>query len=181
VDALDWLKTLLDAERLAVVGCVALRPRTAAEVASATGVRERSVLAALAPLVAAGLVARDGDAFLLRREALRELAGDLPQPAPPAREVLYGMTDAEQQVLGRFFRGRTLVEIPSARSKRLVVLERLALEFEPGRRYAEAEVNELLRVWHEDYASLRRHLVDEGFLDRGGGEYWRAGGRVDLG
>ncbi|CAN5920546.1 hypothetical protein BH23ACT10_BH23ACT10_05690 [soil metagenome] len=45
-------------------------------------------------------------------------------------------------------------------------------------RYGEPEVNELLRRFHDDHATLRRALVDEGFLDRSGGEYWRAGGRV---
>ncbi|MBD0322694.1 MAG: DUF2087 domain-containing protein [Aldersonia sp.] len=28
--------------------------------------------------------------------------------------------------------------------------------------------------------TLRRFLVDDGFLDRAEGEYWRAGGRVDV-
>ena len=59
-----------------------------------------------------------------------------------------------------------------------MVLERLALEFEAGRRYSETEVNEILGTFHEDYASLRRYLVDEGLLDRAEGQYWRAGGRA---
>jgi hypothetical protein len=59
-----------------------------------------------------------------------------------------------------------------------VVLERLALDFEPGVHYPEPEVNAMLSAYHEDYAALRRHLVDEGFLDRAAGEYWRMGGRV---
>ncbi|MBS3942013.1 MAG: DUF2087 domain-containing protein [Actinobacteria bacterium] len=88
------------------------------------------------------------------------------------------MTEQEAEVLGRFFTGERLTEIPSSRSKRLVVLERLALEFEPGRRYAEPEVNDLLGRFNDDYASLRRYLVDEGLLDREAGVYWRSGGRV---
>jgi hypothetical protein len=28
----------------------------------------------------------------------------------------------------------------------------------------------------DDHAALRRHLVDEGFLGREGGVYWRTGG-----
>jgi hypothetical protein len=60
------------------------------------------------------------------------------------------------------------------------VLERLALDFEPGVRYPERDVNEVLRRYHEDYAALRRYLVDEGFLSRERGSYWRSGGRVDL-
>jgi hypothetical protein len=178
MDALDFLKTVLDADRLAVIGRVAAAPASVKVIAAETGQRERDVLATLAPLVQAGIVERDGDDYVLRREALRELAVDLPQPPPPDRAVFYGMTADEQAVLARFFRGDRLTEIPSARGKRLVVLERIALDFEPGRRYDETDVNALLARYHDDYAALRRYLVDEGFLDRAAGEYWRSGGRV---
>lgn len=42
-------------------------------------------------------------------------------------------------------------------------------------------MNEILAGFHDDTATLRRHLVDEEFLDRDAGEYWRRGGRGDLG
>jgi hypothetical protein len=178
MDALGYAKALLDPHRLAVAGLVALAPRTPAELATLTGLSQRDVLAALAPLVQGGVVERDGDAFRLVPEALRAVARTNPQPAPPDTSVLHGMTSDEQAVLGRFFRGHRLVEVPAQRTKRLVVLERLALEFEPGVRYPEPEVNAILSRFHSDYATLRRHLVDEGFLDREAGAYWRAGGRV---
>jgi hypothetical protein len=73
-----------------------------------------------------------------------------------------------------------LTAIPASRSKRLVLLDRLAGLFEPGRVYPEAAVNQALAAWHPDYASLRRHLVDEGFLERHAGRYWRAGGTVEV-
>lgn len=91
------------------------------------------------------------------------------------------MFDEEERVLRQYFRAGRLTEIPAKRSKRLIVLERLALEFEVGLRYAEREVNETLKRFAEDYVSLRRYLIDEGMLSREGGEYWRSGGRVELG
>lgn len=178
MDPLRLLRLLLDPDRLGVVGLLALRPHTTAELARATGLREKAVLRAVAPLLQAGLVGRDDDALVLDREAWRAVAQDLPQAPPPHPRIAFGMTGDEAEILGRFFVGERLAEVPSQRSKRLVVLERLALEFEAGRRYAEAEVNEILAAFHDDYATLRRHLVDEGLLDRAGGEYWRAGGRV---
>jgi hypothetical protein len=54
-----------------------------------------------------------------------------------------------------------------------------AIELEPGRRYDEQEVNGIVARLFTDHAALRRALVDEGFLARDHGEYWRAGGTVD--
>jgi hypothetical protein len=42
-----------------------------------------------------------------------------------------------------------------------------------GKRYPEAEVNALLQNHHPDCATLRRYLVDDGYLQRNRGIYWR--------
>ena len=87
---------------------------------------------------------------------------------------------AEQQVLDRFFEGGRLVLMPTRRAKRLVVLDHVAQVFELGRTYPEHQVNALLAPIHPDVAALRRYLVDEQFLTREGGVYWRSGGTVDV-
>jgi hypothetical protein len=178
VDPLDLLRLLLEPSRLAVAGTLARGPRDAPTLAEEVDRSVPDVLRTLAPLVQAGLVTRSGDAYELDAAAWRAIAHDLPKATPPSPRVAFGMTAEEAQVLGRFFRGDRLVEVPAQRSKRLVVLERLALEFEPGVRYDEREVNDRLRRFHDDHASLRRYLVDEGLLSRAGGEYWRSGGRI---
>ena len=83
-------------------------------------------------------------------------------------------------VVARFVVDGRLVTMPTKRSKRMLVLDHIAQEFELGRTYPEAEVNEVLRRYHDDYAALRRYLVDEAFLTRDGGVYWRSGGTVTL-
>ena len=84
-------------------------------------------------------------------------------------------------VLRPFVRDGRLIAMPAKRAKRRRLLDLLAQDFEPGVHYPEAEVNRRLGRWHPDVATLRRYLVDEGFLDRqgGGGDYWRAGGTFD--
>lgn len=85
------------------------------------------------------------------------------------------------EVLERFFTpaGR-LHTIPSKHAKLMLVLDRIAQSFEPGIRYPEAEVNAILLGFHDDFAALRRYLVENGFLTREGGIYWRTGGTVDV-
>ncbi|MFP4311326.1 MAG: DUF2087 domain-containing protein [Nitriliruptoraceae bacterium] len=178
MDPLALLRLLLDPDRLRVLGDVVGHARTSAELAARHDLAGPEVLRVLAPLVQAGLVEERDGRYTLELGAWTELARTLPRDAPASPRVAFGMTAEEAAVLARFFRGDRLVELPAARSKRLVVLERLALEFEPGIRYPEAAVNERLRRFHDDHATLRRALVDEGLLDRAAGEYWRAGGRI---
>jgi len=83
-------------------------------------------------------------------------------------------------VLRSFMRDGRIVTMPAKRSRRLVLLDHVAQQFEVGVRYKEGEVNLKLRTLHDDYAALRRYLVDEGFLSREHGEYWRSGGTVDV-
>jgi hypothetical protein len=178
MDPIDLLRFLLDPTRLAVVGALASASDHTEGLAERSGCSHDEVLRTLGVLVQAGLVTRDGKHYHLDVDAWREVARDLPQAAAASPRVGFGMTDEESQVLARFFRGDRLEEVPAQRSKRRIVLERLALELEPGVRYSEAEINELLRRFHDDHATLRRLLVDEGLVDRAAGEYWRAGGRV---
>lgn len=173
---------LLDPDRLMVAGALVGSERTTAELQARTGLKEREVLRAVGALRQAGLVEAVDGGYTLPISKLQELASESSVTAPPMDPYIgFGMTDEERHVLSRFFQGRTLLEVPAARAKRLVVLERLALEFDLGQRYSEARVNEVLRGFHVDYVALRRYLVDEGLLDREAGEYWRSGGRFDSG
>ena len=87
----------------------------------------------------------------------------------------------DERVLANFLTedGR-LRTIPSKHSKLLVVLDHLAQEFEPGRTYPESEVNETLKRFHPDFAALRRHLVENGFMTREDNRYWRSGGTFEV-
>jgi hypothetical protein len=87
---------------------------------------------------------------------------------------------SEEAVLRIFMRDGRITALPAKRSRRLVLLDHVAQLFDVGVRYSESEVNRTLRDVHEDYAALRRYLVDEDFLSRDHGVYWRTGGSVDV-
>ena len=57
--------------------------------------------------------------------------------------------------------------------KRLAVINWFARKFEPGRRYPELEVNAIIAEFINDFASVRRYLVDYRIMDRQAGVYWR--------
>jgi hypothetical protein len=81
-------------------------------------------------------------------------------------------------VLRSFVRDGRLLSMPASQGKRMVVLDHIAQSFEPGLHYTEKQVNAILVSWYEDTATVRRYLVDAGYLSREAGEYWRSGGSV---
>jgi hypothetical protein len=162
-------KALADPARLRILGLLAERPLAGHELADRLDLTPPTISHHMRRLVAARLVDVVPDAqsriYSLRTDAIREISTSvLNQRAAPESEE-------ENAVLRAFFDGPRLRQIPASRKKRVVVLRRLLERFAPGRDYTEAEVNEMLREAHDDVATLRRELVDYGFMARDRGIY----------
>jgi hypothetical protein len=179
----ELLGLLAEPDRLKALATVALGANYLPDVAEYAGLDPKSAAKAISRLVAGGLVeGGGGEGYRVRYETLREAARPPAGESEPAEE-------SGNEVLRRFISKGRLLAMPAAHGKRRVVLDHLAGLFEPGRRYPEPEVNELLGRYHPDYAMLRRYLVDDGFLDRADEPapsgsrsvkvYWRTGGTVD--
>jgi hypothetical protein len=177
----EILRALADPERLAVAGALARGSASANELAEQLDLPIQRVRRHLNRLTGTGVAVAESDrrTFRLQAEALRDAAREI-GPSRDAGLALGAVYEEEEAVMRHYFRGGRLREIPAKLSKRLVILTRLALEFEPGVRYSEREVNATLKRFHHDYAALRRYLVDEEFLTRERGQYWRSGGPVEL-
>ena len=178
-DLLVALKALSDASRLRIVGLLADGRRMAVEqLAAALELTPATVVHHLRKLREAGLVeSRARPPYMdysLRLGRLSEIGGTLHRIAREQSGEAVGDAvapewagPAEARVLRAFFDGERLTSIPVQHTKRLVVLRQLAESvFERKRKYPEKEVNQLLAVRHPDAASLRRYLVDEGFMAR---------------
>lgn len=70
--------------------------------------------------------------------------------------------------------GGPLKVLPRREKKRFMIIESAAQRFESGRDYTAREVNDILQTICEDYATLRRHLIGYGYLQRDpdGRRYW---------
>lgn len=177
IPAGELVGLLADGDRLRAAAALVLGATTVAEVTAATDLDVRRAATALTRLVDGGLVEQDAHGYRMLEEELRLSAREAAAPRAAAPE--HGDAPPEvARVLRAFVKDGRLVSIPAARGKRLLILDRLAQELEPGKRYSEKAVNLILGTWHADTAALRRHLVDEGFLDRAAGRYWRIGGSV---
>jgi len=174
-------RALADPARLRILGALAERPRSGRELSDALGLTPPTISHHMAKLTAAGLVRTDAEGtrhtYSLDQQVLRDAAR--PPSAAPGTPVTAASTESERErakILRDFFDGERLISIPAQRKKRVVVLQHLVERFDPGRDYPEREVNKLLRRAHDDVATLRRELVDYGFMRRAQGVYAVANG-----
>ena len=171
LDELSLLfKALADPARLRVLGLLAEGPLAGHELAERLSLTPPTISHHMRRLAAANLIDVTPDAqsriYSLRIDAIRALA----QTADDG-SADQGASQDDDAVMRAFFDGPRLRQIPASRKKRVTVLRRLLERFELDRGYSEKEVNELLREAHDDVATLRRELVDYGFMVRDRGIY----------
>ncbi|QSX04829.1 metalloregulator ArsR/SmtB family transcription factor [Sedimentibacter sp. zth1] len=78
-----------------------------------------------------------------------------------------------KKVIENFFEYGKLKVIPVQRKKKLIVLEKIALAFEIGKKYAEREVNIIIADYNDDFCTIRREMIAEKIFKREDGIYER--------
>jgi DNA-binding transcriptional ArsR family regulator len=177
---LAFFKAMANESRLRIVGLLAERERSVQELAALLELKEPTVSHHLAALKALGLVSARAEGVVrwhaLRLETLTTLNRSLLDSqggVTLAQAPGQGEDAWETKVLASYLDAAgELAAIPASRRKRLIVLKWLARQFQSGRRYREAEVNEIIQRRHWDSATLRRELVGYGMMAREAGVYW---------
>jgi DNA-binding HxlR family transcriptional regulator len=173
---IQFLKALADESRLRILGILTTQEASVEELAAYLGLKPPTVSHHLNRLRELGLVEMRADGnihfYRFQPETLYRL-NRLLRPEKLAQLADVEGDAWEKKVLRDFLNGEELKEIPASRKKRIVILKWLAAKFEPGVRYLESEVNEILGRHHPDYATLRRELVGNGLMRRENGVYWR--------
>ncbi len=177
-DQSDILRVFADPKKVKLLGQLCDEALPLHTLARATGLSEAETMGLVRPLKGAGLLEEtfgdDGFRWRYRPQAIFDILRA--QKAEAAGMGLPDDVDAfDAKFLGDFLVGGRLKQIPVQQKKKDVILRYLAQQFEPGRAYAEQEVNFLLLNYHEDYATLRRALVDGHMMKRENGIYQRAG------
>lgn len=87
----------------------------------------------------------------------------------------YAITEKERaEVLGTYFNENRLKNFPVKEKKKIIVLQHILRSFELDFIYTEREVNEKLKEVNEDFVTLRRYMIEYGFMERTRDckEYW---------
>jgi predicted transcriptional regulator len=176
-----FFKALAEPNRLRIIGLLAQKPQSVEQLASTLHVGESTVSHHLSKLGEAGLVSARAEGYysiyalhtaalagmakkILHEETLPGLAAGMDRDAYD-RKVLATFSDANGRIKA----------FPVQEKKFLVILRHILEEFETGVKYPEKRVNQILARYSADTATLRRSLVEHGFMARegGGGSYWR--------
>jgi predicted transcriptional regulator len=180
-ELVQFFKALSEPNRLRIIGLLAQKPQSVEQLASTLRVGESTVSHHLSKLAQAGLVSARAEGYysiyalhtgalagmarkILHEETLPKLALGIDVDAYD-RKVLAAFSDANGRIKA----------FPVQEKKFLVILRHILEEFETGVKYPEKRVNQILAKYSADTATLRRSLVEHGFMARegGGGAYWR--------
>lgn len=184
-----FFKCLSDENRLRIIGYISHQEHGVGELAENLGLSEPTVSHHLSKLREVGLVnlRANGNRRLYqfndaafndymqvasKIDRLQDNAKTLGADSLWIDEL--ELDDFDRKVLKDYTIGKRLKQIPTKQKKLMPILRWLATMFEPEVNYTEPEVNTIITQVHEDYASLRRDLIEFGFLrrERGGGKYW---------
>jgi biotin operon repressor len=180
-ELVTFFKALADSNRLKILGLLAQQPYSGEELAALLDLKASTVSHHLSKLVDTGIVTARAEGYYtvyeLDRKALETTTRGIfsnEQMAAAAADIDADAYDRKVWADYLLPDGRLKI-IPGQRKKLEAVLRNIVKSFEPGVRYSEKQVNEILSRFHEDTASLRRELVGYGMLLRegGGGDYWK--------
>ena len=175
---LNFFKVLANENRLKLVGMLSQREYSVEELAAQLQLKEPTVSHHLGKLKELDLVSMrpEGNThfYSLNSEALSQLNKSVfttEQMATWAKDVTPEAW--EEKILKNYLEGDRITKIPASRKKRLVILQWLINKFEMNIDYTERQINEIIKRYHFDYATLRREFIGYQMMEREKGIYKR--------
>ncbi len=173
-----FYKTIGDPTRLRIIKMLSEGPLHGQAIAGKLGLTPATITHHLKKLrdVNAVYERRDGNTiyFYLNESVIKHYAKALLN-LTEQDEVEKDMKDVmaeRQKVIEHFFTndGR-LKNIPAQRKKKLIVLEHMLKGLQKGKKYEEKELNEYIKKFHDDYATIRREFIINNYMYRENGIY----------
>ncbi|MFC7442526.1 metalloregulator ArsR/SmtB family transcription factor [Laceyella putida] len=170
-------KALADPTRIRIISLLAKGPLHGQALAGKLGLTPPTITHHVSKLREVGLVFERRDKntlyFHLDVKTLQRKASAITEMArEPEREGREPMEKDRLEVIRNFFTADgKLKHLPAKHKKKLIVLQHLIKDLKMGVKYPEQELNEYIKKFHEDYATIRRELVVHHFMYRENGLY----------
>lgn len=183
-ESVKLLKALADPSRIKIIHSLFENAQYVEEIAERHDLAASTVSFHLKKLEQADLVYKVKEQYYLIyhvKKALFDLTlrdiisiNDSPKLAQEKR-----IQDYQEKVINSFFKQGKLIKIPSQHKKRWVVYQKIVENFIVGKKYQEAEVNQIIAEVYDDFCTIRRELIGENILQRQNGIYWLVKNKFD--
>ena len=172
-ERLEILKLLADETRLNILNALIKEDSYVEKIACDLSLTPATICYHLKKMENSGIVKCSRSQFYIIYSLNREI---LNKPLIELVKKDDTISDTEEkykkEVISHFFRYGKLIQLPTQRKKREIVLAEIAKAFEPNRQYYENEVNEMIHRFHEDHCTIRREMIAFGIIQREHEIYW---------
>jgi hypothetical protein len=162
----DFHKALGDLNRVRIIALLQQGQLSGQEIAGKLGLKPPTITHHISKLREVGLIKERRDKntiyFSINLKILEMSAKSIITVGTGGNSNMeMSVTEEERTaIINNFFTKDGKLKIyPAQRKKKLVVLAHMIKGLEFGRVYQEKEINEYLKQYHEDYATLRRELI----------------------
>ncbi|RPF53393.1 metalloregulator ArsR/SmtB family transcription factor [Aquisalibacillus elongatus] len=173
----NFHKTVGDKTRLRIIGLLKEGPLHGQAIAGKLGLTPPTISHHITKLKEIDVIVQRRDKntiyYHLNERKLSLLASAITKLGDEEMNTEFQVSDEEKlKVLSNFFDDNgQLKSIPAQLKKRLIVLEHIIKGLEPGKSYPEPKINEHIKKYHEDFATIRREFIMHHFMTRDKGYY----------
>ena len=174
-EKLQLLKLLADETRLEILNILLREDSYVEKLACELSLTPATICYHLKKMESAGIVNCSRTQFYMIYSVNRDIF-DKPLYALIKKDAPTVDTEEKykKEVLSHFFKYGKLTQIPMQRKKREIVLQEIAKQCEPGLKYEETEVNDIIHRFHDDHCTIRREMIACGIMVRENSLYWLA-------
>jgi len=174
--SIEIIKSLANTSRLSIINSLLDKPQYVEELASRLNLAASTVSFHLKKLEKAGLINKKKEQYYIIYRtndeifdlSLRELISfeNIDKFIQDERIYKY-----KSKVLKIFFKNGKLTKLPVQKKKRIIILDEIIKYFGADKEYLEDEIDSIIKEVYDDHCTIRRLLVEEGYMSRNKQKY----------
>lgn len=166
-EKLALLKMLADETRLEILNILLREDSYVEKIACELSLTPATICYHLKKMESAGIVKCSRSQFYIIYSLNRDIFNKHLYELIKKDEVVVDTEEKyKKEVISHFFKYGRLIQIPTQRKKREIVLHEILMQFEIDHKYNEKEVNEIILRYHDDFCTIRREMIAFGMMTR---------------
>ena len=166
-EKLALLKMLADETRLEILNILLREDSYVEKIACELSLTPATICYHLKKMESAGIVKCSRSQFYIIYSLNRDIFNKPLYELIKKDEVVVDTEEKyKKEVISHFFKYGRLIQIPTQRKKREIVLHEILMQFEIDHKYNEKEVNEIILRYHDDFCTIRREMIAFGMMTR---------------